>query len=267
MAQPFCIQPRSSGPLFGRIGSLPTSLCSSYDDAVAHVEGILKAIRSAGTHPTWPESDTYLSKSVSQRSAIEPSSAAAASEASEAVAARLLEAEKSTDIATAFENVYRRINWYKGQYATPAARKHVRNFWVHSGRTGAEWLVKRLERETHLELLEGVADILAEIGTLGVPSILHALDKKPRRDRTEFLLKALGWIGSNRSFDADFHPRLEQLISSYLRDEDPDIREAACSATEILPAESAIRLLREQLERERDGDVADIIRESIEERN
>lgn len=132
------------------------------------------------------------------------------------------------------EMYYHQVGWHKGRFATPMARKTVRIFWIGAGGEGAHWLVGRIATETHGEILEGVANLLADIGPSSIGPIADALDANFGRDRSEFLLKALGWIGAERDVPIVEPRRLEGIIGRYLSDTDPDIRESACAATAVL---------------------------------
>lgn len=143
-----------------------------------------------------------------------------------------------------FEGRYQRIGWHRGQFATPDARREVQRFWIEQGVIGAAWLVARIADETHESILQGVANLLADIGQASIGPILYTLGGDPGRDRAVVLLKALGWIGKGRHADGVDRLTIEDILGRYLADSDPDIREATCIATAILPSDSAISLLR-----------------------
>jgi hypothetical protein len=133
-----------------------------------------------------------------------------------------------------FEVFYRRIGWRTGPFATRDARQATRDFWVASGRDGAEWLVDRLVKEIHLSLLEGVANLLADIGTKSIEPIIRALESGVKSDQAEALLNALSWIEAPYDAISIDPVILEKVVGRYLSDDDPDVREAACAVTSIL---------------------------------
>jgi hypothetical protein len=162
-----------------------------------------------------------------------------------------------------FEAVYNRIGWWRGPFATLAARKEVREFWLRNSVVGASWLVERLATETHGDVLDGVANLLADIGTGSIKPIIGKLADKPTRDQTEVLLKALGWIEAPRDATIVDPQSVETTLDTYLSDKDLDIRAAACAATRILPRERAIALLTKRRRIERDSYVLEAIDEAL----
>ena len=93
------------------------------------------------------------------------------------------------------EDAYQKIGWWTGPNATPESQALVRDFWRLQGDRGLGWIVARLRREWHIDLLDGVASLLAQAGGAGILPILDELERQPRRDQAEALLKALGWMG------------------------------------------------------------------------
>jgi hypothetical protein len=161
-----------------------------------------------------------------------------------------------------YEVFYRRIGWWKGPFATSEARKSVRKFWVDCGAGGAEWLIERIGRETHGDLLDGVANVLADIGQESIVPIAHKLKYEPARDQAEVLLKSLGWIEATQDA-AISHPQdLWTTLERYLSNPDADIRAAACAATRILPRHRARALLAQRRALELDPEVLRAIDES-----
>jgi hypothetical protein len=93
-----------------------------------------------------------------------------------------------------FEEFYRRIGWWRGPVATPEARKSVREFWVDRGPRAVTWLVERIAKETHGDVLDGVANLLADIGPASIEPIIGKMEGEPTRDQAEVLLKALARV-------------------------------------------------------------------------
>jgi hypothetical protein len=163
-----------------------------------------------------------------------------------------------------FEEEYQKIGWWKGPYAKPEARARVRDFWRLQGDRGLRWLAGRLRGEGHIDLLQGVASLLANAGSAGIPPILDELEHDPPLDQGVFLLKALGWMGEE---GVEAQPtaatRLEAVLSTFLHHDNADLRESAVRAARLLPRERATGLLQGPLDAERDADVRQAIEEVI----
>jgi hypothetical protein len=167
--------------------------------------------------------------------------------------------------ASEFEEQYQRIGWWKGPLGRQHVQQDVRAFWVGAGQVGARWLGQRLRNETHPEILDAAAAILADTGDPGIPAIVGELQVGTGREPTRALLKALGWMSCER------HPpvvaELVSLVQRYLSHDDPDVREAAVHATAILPDADAARLLTTALRTEQDAGVREVLQDEISERN
>lgn len=163
----------------------------------------------------------------------------------------------------AFEEQYQRIGWWKGPHATPAARQGVREFWESWGPRGARWLVRRLRSESHLDLLSGVANLLADLGEVSLRPILDELEFEASRDQAEALLKALAWLGAAGATAGVFAGQLTPILAAFLTHDDPDLREAACRATSLLAPGRARALLESRLAVELSIEVRQTIEEMI----
>jgi hypothetical protein len=162
----------------------------------------------------------------------------------------------------AFEEEYQKIGWWKGPHATSTARQGVREFWASQGPRGARWLVRRLRDEWHLDLLSGVANLLADLGEVSLRPILDELALDTSRDQAEALLKALGWMGTAGATAGVCAGQLAPILAAFLTHDDPDLREAACRATSLLAPERARALLESRCAVEPSIEV----RQAIEER-
>lgn len=142
-----------------------------------------------------------------------------------------------------FDDYYNRINCWKDPYSKPAVCEDTKRFWLNSADEGIWYLVERLADERHIELMEGVANILADIGPESVSAIVHVLNHRPLWDDSNaaWLLKALGWIGEHESHGNYFE--LLDTIDGHLNSDDDDIFEAAVLACKCLPVEKARLLL------------------------
>jgi hypothetical protein len=142
------------------------------------------------------------------------------------------------------EAMYQKIGWWKGPNATTEARTLVCDFWRGQGDQGHRWLVSRLRPEWHIDLLDGVANILAQIGDSAIPPILDELERQPSRDQAEALLKALGWLGEDgKGASPPLVARLGVVLATFLGGDDPGPREWAARAARLLPREQAVTLL------------------------
>jgi hypothetical protein len=161
------------------------------------------------------------------------------------------------------EEYYQRLGWSTGPFARQPARKQTRQFWVSKGAAGARWLAKRLATESHVDVLEAVASLLADFGEKSVSPIVRELDDKPTRDQAEVLLKALGWIEAPSNATAVCREFVQRILEKYAADKDADVRAAAYSATRILPDDAATELLTRRRAVEIDPDARDAINEAL----
>ncbi len=161
------------------------------------------------------------------------------------------------------EEYYQRLGWSTGPFARQPARKQTRQFWVSKGAAGARWLAKRLATESHVDVLEAVASLLADFGEKSVSPIVHELDDKPTRDQAEVLLKALGWIEAPSNATAISRELVQRILEKYTADKDADVRAAAYSATRLLPDDAAAELLTRRRAVEFDPDARDAINEAL----
>ena len=181
---------------------------------------------------------------------------------SQATADEIMETVETT-MPDNFEDQYEKIGWWKGPLATSSARQEVHDFWVSRGSRGARWLVRRLRSESHLDLLSGVANLLADLGELSLGPIVEELELEPTRDQAEALLKALAWLGAAGMTAGPLAGRLIPILSAVLIHEDFDVREAACRATSLLAPGRARALLESRLAVEPSSEVRQTIEETI----
>ncbi len=173
-------------------------------------------------------------------------------------------AEAAVCCTDSLEAMYQRIGWWKRPNATAEARTLVCDFWRDQGDQGLRWLVSRLRPEGHIDLLDGVASILAQIGDTAIPPVLDELERRPSRDQAEALLKALGWIGEQGNVASPpLVARLGPVLATFLSGDDPGLREWAARATRLLPRERAVALLEGLLNAEPEADVRHAIQETV----
>jgi hypothetical protein len=162
------------------------------------------------------------------------------------------------------EAMYQKIGWWKGPNASAEARTLVCDFWRRQGDQGLRWLVSRLRSEGHIDVLDGVASILAQIGVTAISPMLDELERQPSRDQAEALLKALGWLGAQGiAASPSLVERLGLVLAMFLRRDDPCLRERAVRAARLLRRERAVGLVGGLLNAEPDVDVRHAIEEAV----
>ena len=162
------------------------------------------------------------------------------------------------------EVMYQKIGWWKGPHATAEARTLVYDFWRDQGDQGLRWLVSRLRPEGHIDLLDGVASILAQDRRYCNPPVLDELERQPSRDQAEALLKALGWLGEQgKAASPPLVARLGLVLARFLGGDDSGLREWSARAARLLPRERAVGLLLGLLNAEPDADVRHAIQETV----
>jgi hypothetical protein len=163
-----------------------------------------------------------------------------------------------------FETAYQQIGWWKGPQPPRDVRRQSHEFWAKAGEGGVRWLVKRLRRERNIEVLHGAASLLASLEIPVIDPILDELETPSVGDNGLALLGALGKLRPNP--DAIVQVRLANTLRKYLRHSLLELREAAAAATAILPAERAVGLLREALQREANPVVRETLQDAIADR-
>jgi hypothetical protein len=165
----------------------------------------------------------------------------------------------------AFEQEYARIGNTRGAYSDPRGRDSIRKFWISSDREGAEWLATRIRREHDLDVLDSVANLLADIGAPSVVPILACLEGRwTSHDQTATLLKAIGWIRIPHR--RRLVGRLRRLLRQFCDHQESEIREAAAMATRCMPRRIALELLNGALASETVESVREVVEEEIAER-
>lgn len=165
----------------------------------------------------------------------------------------------------AFEKQYRHLGWTTGPYSGEAVQNDVRSFWKHRGRTGAEWLARRIRDEFHMDILSAVADVIGEIGEAARRPVMDTLKARTTStNQAVALLKGLGSLGPPAN--PTVIKRTRRLIRSYFDHPDTEVREAAAVATRCLPAQMAQRLLNDSLAVESNWSVRETFEEEIDNR-
>ena len=123
--------------------------------------------------------------------------------------------------------MYHKIGWWKGPNATGEARTLLCDFWREQGDQGLRWLVSRLRPEWHIDLLDGVASILARWARLQSPPRLtnwSAAVSRTGRGPPQ----GAGWIGEQgKATSAPLGARLGLVLATFLGADDPGLREWA----------------------------------------
>jgi hypothetical protein len=158
------------------------------------------------------------------------------------------------------EQHYQALGRFKGPLAAEEVQRNAREYWNKAGTAGARWLVARLRSETHEERLHWAASILASLGHVSIGPILEALRGDAPPDQALALLRALGWL-ARRETTADLFAEL--ALVKHLFDDNPDVREAACSALRLLAPAQAQPWLNLRLREETDDEVRRTIEEAL----
>lgn len=186
-----------------------------------------------------------------------------AAEAFEVLLPPNAEATGSADTEKGFERAYARLGLWAGRYSSRSGVKSEIDFWKASGREGASWLAQRIRTESGNDTLNAVANVLSSLGNTALSMILGYLQANPTPDQAYCLLDALGRMG--RQCDTA-SGRTASIIERYLSHRDPDVRQAAISATAALPRAKSLEILRSALASEHDPAVTKGIREEIADR-
>jgi hypothetical protein len=142
------------------------------------------------------------------------------------------------------EEEYRRLGWWKGPDAAPESIARGVRYWRGRGAGGARWLARRLRGESHIDVLDGAAGLLADLGDAALGPIVAELEVEPTRDQAEALLKALGWLAEGGHGSDSLTFRLARALDPFLSHDDDDLRARAAGAAVLLPEGLAAVLLR-----------------------
>jgi hypothetical protein len=139
------------------------------------------------------------------------------------------------------EREYQRIGRWLGPDASVDARRGIHTFWAGLGEAGSEWLIERLARETNVDALDGVANLLASLRVVSLSAILRALGDKLAADQELALLQALAAMPPSSS--ADSARKIERELRERVCAHDADLAEGATRATRALSRDRALALL------------------------
>ncbi len=94
-----------------------------------------------------------------------------------------------------YEEQYQRINWTKGPLSNKNIQNQVNEFWLQSGPDCINWLINRIHTESHIDILDGVVNILTDIGLAAEQLIEDALtNDNLSQDQRETIDVALAYI-------------------------------------------------------------------------
>ncbi len=165
--------------------------------------------------------------------------------------------------ADVFEEEYQRIGCWTGPDATPEAWESRREFWRSSGKDGVLWLVRRLRQERHIDVLDGAASLLAELGEIILVPAFEELGRSRSRDLALCLIWALVSLSESAPGLRIGAGPPEPILAARLQDDDPDIREAAAEAMRLLGPERAARWLEQRLRDETNEEVRQTIEREL----
>jgi hypothetical protein len=162
------------------------------------------------------------------------------------------------------EGAYQAIGSRRNGLTAVESAGREKAFWQRAGLNGVYWLLSRLRRETDTQVLRSSAVLLSELGERAINPVLLVLDSPWIEPQAHCLLTAVGWMNCtlNRSQVAC----LKKVVARGLRHPNVDLREAAVSASTLLPAQDAVTVLRDALQGEMDDLVLELLSEAIGER-
>jgi HEAT repeats len=152
-----------------------------------------------------------------------------------------------------FESEYKKLGWTRGRYSSTRERDKARAFWVRSGADGARWLVQRIRDEPHVDVLDHVANLLADMGPACMSPILEKLREAPTLEQADVLLTAIGWLRESSN------PQLLEVLADYARHQSADVRETCVLATRALGQSEAVRFLQEWRGTETNAEVIGVL--------
>ncbi len=163
-------------------------------------------------------------------------------------------------IETKFDLAFKKFGSWKGPFASKVGTDSEIDFWRRAGQRGIYWLIGRTRTEHDNETLDSVATVLSKLGLPAREAITRNLEAQPTVDQAICLLRAIGHVHLEvgRGYE-----RIVQIMRRYLTHPDPDVREAAISATTALLAEDARNVLRGVLRNENDPFLRDLITDEL----
>lgn len=141
------------------------------------------------------------------------------------------------DSQLCYEEKYQSLGHRKGPKAERSYRRRLEEFWANEGETGLRWIIRRLSEETHGDLLDSAASLLADAGPAAASLILDELERNPETDQAIALWKALGWMADSKtSWDEEsLNDRLRAALNQALRHPNFDVRSSCAYAARLLP--------------------------------
>ncbi len=161
---------------------------------------------------------------------------------------------------TTFDMAFKKFGSWKGPFASKVGTDSEIDFWRRAGLRGIYWLIGRARTEHDNETLDSVATVLSNLGLPAREAITGNLEAQPTVDQAICLLKA---IAQMRFETGREYERIVHIMRRYLTHPDPDVREAAISATSALRADDARDVLRGALRNENDAFLRDSINDEL----
>jgi hypothetical protein len=171
-----------------------------------------------------------------------------------------MEAAPGPTSETKFDLAFKKFGSWKGPFTSKAGTDSEIDFWRRAGQQGIYWLIGRTRTEHDNETLDSVATVLSSLGLPARKAIIRNLEAQPTVDQAICLLKAIrqSHLEVGRGYE-----RIVHIMRRYLTHPDPDVREAAISATNALLAEDARNVLRGALRNENDPFLRDLIDDEL----
>jgi len=172
--------------------------------------------------------------------------------------------EEALDQNRKFEIAYPALADRRGANATPAGRSLSRKIWMNAGQDAAKWLIDQLEKEQHLEMIDGIAETITELGSLALFAVLSKLEKEAKaKPEYTALLDALSWM--TLTLQPVVKSRIEGIIRRYLESPAIDCKIAALHLTRLLDDDAA-RSWIERAKQNADSELQEEIDDLLDER-
>lgn len=159
------------------------------------------------------------------------------------------------------EDLYQRLGRTRGPFGTRQAREATRKAWEAKGWAGALWLLGRVRRERHLDVLDAVAEVLAEHRDRVIPTVEGCFtgSSTGEHDYQAMLLRAAKLARTNDREDA----RLLSMASEGARSPDAEVREAAYLLLGAIGSGAARKVLQDALRAEQNDAARETAREAL----
>lgn len=160
------------------------------------------------------------------------------------------------------EDLYQRLGRTRGPFGTRQGREATGKAWETKEWAGALWLLDRVRRERHLDVLDAVAETLAAHRDRVIPTVVGCFTSSStgEHDYQAMLLRAAKLARTSGREDA----RLVAMASEGARSPDAEVREAAYLLLGAIGSDAAQKVLRDALRAEQNDAARETAREALE---